>query len=70
MAQRQTLEQYHKKRRKRSSFNPNREFVNEAVELYLNRGGKINLVVINEDSYGEFIKTSDYVAVNEFLNGE
>jgi hypothetical protein len=70
MIQRQTLKEYRDKRRKRSSFNPNRAFINEAVELYLNNGGKINQIEINQDSYGDFIKKNDYVAVNEFLNGE
>lgn len=70
MAQRQTTEEYHRKRRKRSSFNPNQSYIDEAVRLYLNNGGKINRIVIDEDSYSNFIKNPDYIAVNEFLNGE
>lgn len=51
------------------SFNPNRNYINSAVEEYLKEGGKITKIEIDDESYQEFVKIRDAVSTDEFLNG-
>ncbi len=58
-----------KHRRTRNvSFNPNHEFVAEAVEEFLNSGGKIKMLAAEEvDLRESWIKIEDNHEADEFL---
>jgi len=60
--------QIKKRKRKRSNFQPDSDFINDAVEEYLKAGGKITRVEIDEEAYRDFISRSDARAADEFLN--
>ncbi|PCI30420.1 MAG: hypothetical protein COB67_01875 [SAR324 cluster bacterium] len=59
-----------KRKRKATSFNPNHQFVDSAVEDYLKKGGKIQKIDSIKDSYEGFISLREQVApADEFLLG-
>ncbi len=60
-----------RKRRKNSvSFNPNHVYVESAVEEFLNKGGTITKVIVDERSYGDFVSLNELPsAADDFLNG-
>ncbi len=59
-----------KKIKKRQvSFNPNRKFVESAIDEYLRKGGKITRVIVDEESYRDFVSLREIpLAVDDFLN--
>ncbi len=57
-------------RRKTVSFNPNRQYVSESVQEFLNKGGKITRIKSIERSYTDFVALTDSQAsVDDFLMG-
>lgn len=59
-----------KRRRKKSpSFDPNREYVQNAVEEFLKNGGKIKKLVLDDKSYENFmgLRSDGLQEVEEFL---
>ena len=61
-----------KRRRKNSTFNPNSEYIQNAVAEYLACGGKITRIEMDASTYDEFIKMRDTTTppADEFLNGD
>ena len=57
-----------RKAKKRTSFNPNREYVQDAVNEFLKDGGTITKIEMDEKAYQAFIKLRD-AAADDFLNG-
>ena len=57
-----------RKRKKQTSFNPNRSYIDESVRLYLQDGGKITKIIPDENSYKIFMSMNDPSAANDFLN--
>ena len=55
-------------KKKSVSFNPNRKYINSAVDEYLKNGGKITRIEIDDEAYQAFIKMRD-AAADEFLRG-
>lgn len=55
--------------RKAVSFNPNHNYIDNAVEEFLQNGGTIKKIEIDEDAYQAFIKMRD-AAADDFLNGK
>jgi hypothetical protein len=56
------------RRRKNVDFNPNHEFVANAVEEFLKDGGKIEKIEMSDDKFSKFSETDDGLKeVNEFL---
>jgi len=52
------------------SFKPNRDYLNQAIEDYLAKGGKITRLELDEKAYQEFISVPEAPsAVDEFLSG-
>lgn len=51
------------------SFNPNRRYIQSAVDEYLKKGGTIKKIEMDEEAYQAFIKMRD-AAADDFLNGE
>jgi hypothetical protein len=69
------LNEQQKQRRDRSiSFNPNREFISDAVEQFLSRGGKITRLQANKIDIREkleettWIDLEDNAEADEFLH--
>ncbi len=58
-----------KRRRKNSaSFEPNRIFVKSAIDEYLKKGGKITKIVVDENSFKDFLSLNEHPnAADEFL---
>lgn len=56
-----------RRRRKRSTFNPNHAYINESIHLYLQSGGKITKVIVNEDMFIDFLSSKEPAAANDFL---
>lgn len=57
-----------RKSKKSISFNPNRNYINDAVEEYLKQGGKIKKIEMDEEAYKAFVKMRD-AAADDFLRG-
>ncbi|MFH2133139.1 MAG: hypothetical protein ABIK68_22390 [bacterium] len=52
------------------SFNPNRTYIQRAVDKYLKNGGTISPIVLDENSYICFLsKTNTMLDADEFLLG-
>jgi hypothetical protein len=51
--------------KKKQKFNPSREYLNEAVNEYLQRGGKIKVTTESQ----EWKDYRDYQAIHDFLTG-
>ncbi len=51
-------------------FNPNRNYVQNAVEEFLDNGGKITKIELDESSYKDFMALKDAISVDRFLAGE
>lgn len=47
------------RRRKIVKFNPTREYLEKSILNFLNKGGRINKIEIDERSYGKFIALND-----------
>jgi len=66
--------QFVSKRRYRKgsiSFNPNRQFIEDAVEAYLQKGGTINQIEVDEESFEKSWMINDVsTEVDAFLNGQ
>ncbi len=65
-----TLAQKSRKRKKSKMFNPNREFLDTAMEDYIQRGGKITKIIeVSEDAelIGKFKESCP--PADEFLMG-
>lgn len=59
-----------RKRKKSKCFDPNREYLNEAVKDYLNRGGKIKKIVDVSDEMDHVTGfQGNSLPVDEFLMG-
>ncbi|MBU3916974.1 hypothetical protein KKA14_15690 [bacterium] len=59
-----------KSRKNSVSFNPNHRYVKSAVEEFLDKGGKITKVIVDERSYGDFLLLNELPsAADDFLNG-
>ncbi|MBU2645369.1 hypothetical protein KKI24_11745 [bacterium] len=62
------------KRRSRKgtiSFDPNRQYIEEAIAAYLKNGGKINHIKADEKSFENSWMINDVSSdVDEFLNGQ
>ncbi len=56
--------------KKSVKFNPNRNYVQNAVEEYLNKGGEITKIELDESSYKDFLALKDAASVDRFLAGE
>ncbi|MDH5559349.1 MAG: hypothetical protein OEY59_00675 [Deltaproteobacteria bacterium] len=57
-----------RRRKKSTSFNPSKEYVNKAIEDYLKKGGKITKIVDLSDNLNEFISAPDVKSpADEFL---
>jgi hypothetical protein len=62
-------------RRKHTGFNPTRSFILKSVEEYLDRGGKITMLIIENSHYnmqmteGSLLEQDDYVS-NRFNRTE
>ena len=54
--------------KKSVSFNPNRKFINNAVDEFLKKGGKITKIEMDEEAYQAFIRMRD-AAADDFLRG-
>ena len=53
------------------SFRPNRAYVAKSTENFLNDGGKINQIILDEKSYKDFVAGNEPLsAVDEFLSGQ
>lgn len=64
------IRRYHNLRRRKVPFNPNRRYVENAVEIYLKSGGLISKVVLNENSYLAFVSCKNNKKdADEFLLG-
>lgn len=57
-----------KPKKRPKSFNPNRSFINNAVDEFLKNGGTIKKIEIDDEAYQAFIKMRD-AAADDFLNG-
>lgn len=66
--------QFVSKRRSRKgsvSFNPNRQFIEEAVQAYLKNGGTINQIAVDDTALEKSWMVSDIGSeVDEFLSGQ
>ncbi len=51
-------------------FNPNRKFIQNAVEEYLDKGGKITKIEPDEKSYKESLSMTGPSSVDQFLTEE
>ena len=60
---------YSDKSTKKTRFNPNRDYVEKAVDDYLNEGGKITQIIIDKDTPLLFTPFNDCKNVDEFLLG-
>ena len=60
-----------RKDRKRSiAFNPDRQAIASAVTDFVNKGGTITKIVVDERSYKDFASKNELPsAADEFLNG-
>ena len=59
-----------KRKQKTSFFNPNRNDVAKAVDDYLNSGGKITKVKVDEKNFKDFLTLRELPsAADEFLSG-
>lgn len=62
------------KRRSRKgsvSFNPNRQYIEQAVQAYLNDGGRIDHLEVDEKAFEQSLLIRDAgTEVDDFLNGE
>lgn len=58
-------------RKKRgSSFNPNRSQINSAVEDFLKKGGKVTKLEADDTNYERFMSGKESAStVDDFLNG-
>lgn len=57
-----------RKNKKSKGFNPNRDYLNEAMKDYIERGGKITKIVEVEDDYQNVTSFSDSgTFVDDFL---
>ena len=57
-------------KKKRQKFNPDWDFCQNAVAEYLQKGGKITKLEIDEESYKKFVSIPESpYAVDEFLRG-
>ncbi len=52
------------RRRKNSSFKPNRAYVSEAVGKFLKKGGKITQVKFDDALYNQFVSRSRSVLLD------
>ena len=61
-----------RRRRKGTAvFRPNRAYVAKSIENFLNDGGTINQIILDEKSYRDFIIGNEPLsAVDEFLSGQ
>ncbi len=58
------------RRRKKTDFNPSHEFVNSAVQEYLQNGGHINKVDITNINYHGLLSIKEHVSpADDFLLG-
>ena len=59
-----------KERKGAAAFRPNRVYIAKSVENFLNGGGKINRIILDEKSYRDFVITNEPPSsVDEFLQG-
>ncbi|MBU2510473.1 hypothetical protein KJ966_04015 [bacterium] len=65
------MKNYKKKRHQRTSFfNPNHGDIKNAINKYLNNGGKITKITVDEQNYKDFLSLRELPsAADEFLNG-
>lgn len=62
---------YHVDSRRCQPFDPGHGFVNQAIEDFLARGGKISVLLPGEHDYQIFLLTgNDFGEVDEFLLGK
>ncbi len=57
-----------RKAKRSVSFNPNHNYVKSAVEDFLQNGGTIKKIEMDEDAYQAFLKMRD-AAADDFLKG-
>jgi hypothetical protein len=63
------MSQWKKGRRSKKKsvpFNPNRKYLNSAIDEYLKNGGKITKIEMDEEAYQAFIRMKE-TAADEFL---
>lgn len=61
------------KRRSRGavSFNPNRQYIEDAIQQYLKEGGEINHIEVDEKAFESSWMLNDVSSeVDEFLSGQ
>lgn len=57
-----------RRRAKKSKFNPNRDFVNSAVQDFLEQGGHIHKIEAEKKDYQDFLTARETMApADEFL---
>lgn len=56
-------------RKKRVPFDPNHQYVANAIEEFLKGGGKITKIEVSDKMCSVFVKISDSTA-DDFLNGK
>lgn len=58
------------RRKRHLSFNPNREYIENAVEAYLKNGGEIKVLEAQRDSQraADWISMDDNLEADEFLS--
>lgn len=60
-----------KEREGTASFKPNHAYIAKSVKNFLNDGGKINQIILDEKSYRAFVLVNEPPsAVDEFLSGQ
>lgn len=68
------MKKFVNKRRARKgsvSFNPNRQFIEEAMQEYLKEGGQINQIEVDEKAFEQSFMINDVGSeVDEFLAGQ
>lgn len=55
-----------RRRRKKPPFNPNRAYIDDAVEAYLLNGGKITKIIVDENMFRGFIAYREH-SESDFL---
>lgn len=55
-----------KGKKNKERFNPNHAYVQESMRIYLENGGKITRIQVNESTFKDFISMKEY-AEDDFL---
>ena len=58
-----------RRKRRKNIFKPNRAYINEAIDVYLKSGGRINKIIVKEGDYSDFVAIKEQVAHDFLIEG-